>query len=202
VGVFRWALAITPDSQTAYIVVKSVPGKVVPIRTATNHRPQGDHRGNSPVAIAISPDGQTAYVANAGSVTPISTAANTAGRKIKIGKGPLGAIAVTPDGKTAYVTKSGNGTVIRSPLPPTRRASRSRPDAFPSASRSPERQDRLRDQLHGGHSHPDQHSHQHRSQAYPARDGGPDGHRDHLVTASARNGRRPCHVPGFGARLI
>ena len=54
----------------------------------------------------------TAYVVNTGSgtVTPISTATNTAGPPIPVGAGPKD-IAITPDGKTAYVTNLGSGTV-------------------------------------------------------------------------------------------
>jgi YVTN family beta-propeller protein len=46
----------------------------------------------------------TAYVANfsSGTVTPISTAINKAGKPITVGGNPA-AIAITPDGKTAYV---------------------------------------------------------------------------------------------------
>ena len=46
----------------------------------------------------------TAYVANEGSgtVTPITTATNTAGHPITTGKAPEH-IAITPDGTTAYV---------------------------------------------------------------------------------------------------
>ena len=54
----------------------------------------------------------TAYVVNAGSgtVTPITTATNTAGHPITTGSDPW-AIAITPDGTTAYVANSGSGTV-------------------------------------------------------------------------------------------
>ena len=66
-----------------------------------------------PPAIAIAPDGKTAYVPNyqSGTVTPISTVTNTAGKPIKVGTGPI-AIAFTPDGKTAYVVCLGADTVI------------------------------------------------------------------------------------------
>jgi len=54
----------------------------------------------------------TAYVVNAGSgtVTPITTATNTAGHPITTGSDPW-AIAITPDGTTAYVDNAGSGTV-------------------------------------------------------------------------------------------
>ncbi len=53
-----------------------------------------------------------AYVANSGdnTVTPISTATNTAGTPIPVGANPQ-AIAVTPDGATVYVANSGDNTV-------------------------------------------------------------------------------------------
>jgi YVTN family beta-propeller protein len=54
----------------------------------------------------------TAYVVNAGSgtVTPITTATNTAGHPITTGSDPW-AIAITPDGATAYVANEHSGTV-------------------------------------------------------------------------------------------
>ena len=75
------------------------------------HRRTADHDRRPPRAIAITPDGKTAYVANtyAGTVTPITTATNTAGPPITAGNDPL-AIAITPDGKTAYVGNVGSGT--------------------------------------------------------------------------------------------
>ena len=53
-----------------------------------------------------------AYVANDGSgtVTPITTATNTAGKPVKVGLHP-GQIVITPDGKTVYVD-SYRGTVV------------------------------------------------------------------------------------------
>ncbi len=43
--------------------------------------------------VAITPDGKTAYVANIGdfgpgTVTPVATSTNTAGKPIKVGAGP------------------------------------------------------------------------------------------------------------------
>jgi YVTN family beta-propeller protein len=67
----------------------------------------------SPRSIAVTPDGKTVYAVSltAGVVNPISTATNTAGRPIRVGKQPQ-AIAITPDGKTAYVSTYRSGTVI------------------------------------------------------------------------------------------
>jgi YVTN family beta-propeller protein len=62
--------------------------------------------------VAAQAPAPTAYVANAagGTVTPIDTATNTAGKPIKVGNAPQ-IIAFAPDGKTAYVTNSKSGTV-------------------------------------------------------------------------------------------
>ena len=62
--------------------------------------------------MAITPDGRALYVTNGGSgtVTPISTATNKAGRPIKVGLGP-DSIAISPNGKTAYVGNVGSQTV-------------------------------------------------------------------------------------------
>jgi DNA-binding beta-propeller fold protein YncE len=71
------------------------------------------------VTMAITPNGKTVYVVNNeepyGTVTPIATAANSAGKNIKVGLTP-GAIVITPNGKTAYVLnlaegEPGKGTV-------------------------------------------------------------------------------------------
>jgi YVTN family beta-propeller protein len=53
--------------------------------------------GNLPWAIAITPNGKTVYVVNNGSgtVTPIGTATNTAGKAIIVGLAPV-SIAITP----------------------------------------------------------------------------------------------------------
>jgi DNA-binding beta-propeller fold protein YncE len=61
---------------------------------------------------AVSARPVTAYVANEspGTVTPITTATNTAGPAIRVGTGPK-VIAITPDGKTAYVAQYLAGTV-------------------------------------------------------------------------------------------
>ena len=78
----------------------------------------------------------TAYVANAGSgtVTPIATATNTAGRPITTGNDPL-AIAITPDGKTAYVANAASGTVTPITTATNTAGGRSRPEV-PWRSRS------------------------------------------------------------------
>jgi YVTN family beta-propeller protein len=99
------AIAITPDGKTVY-VANTGSGTVTPISTATNTAGKPIKVGDGPEAIAITPDGKTAYVVDfagpvpanrqaGGSVTPISTATNTAGKPIKVGQVPQ-AIAITP----------------------------------------------------------------------------------------------------------
>ena len=63
--------------------------------------------------IAITPDGKTAYVANfsSGTVTPITTATNTAGHADHDRRARPSDIAITPDSKTAYVLNDSAGTV-------------------------------------------------------------------------------------------
>ena len=87
----------------------------------------------------MTPDGKTIYVANfdSGTVTPISTATNTAGRPVKVGREPF-AVAITPNGRTAYVVNAASDTVT--PISTaTNRAGRSRSVTSPMASRSPVR---------------------------------------------------------------
>src|SRR5215470_20098098 len=70
--------------------------------------PSGD-----PVAVVHLPRGPfTVYVLNQGSgtVTPISTATNKAGRPIKVGRSPC-SMAISPDGRKVYVTNQMAGTV-------------------------------------------------------------------------------------------
>jgi YVTN family beta-propeller protein len=127
VGRSPYAIAITPDGKTAYVLThhqlqqptngnggasfgpaplgrpnKNSRTVIIPIRTATNTALTPIKVGGPGDAIAITPDGKTAYVTNPDGVTPIRTATNTALTRIKVGRYP-GAIAITPDGKTAYV---------------------------------------------------------------------------------------------------
>jgi YVTN family beta-propeller protein len=111
IGGFPWAVAITPDGKTAYVVDIVAHGRgpttVIPVSTATNTPGKPIKISGTPVAIAITPDGKTAYIATAayiagscagcpvGTVIPVSTATNTPGQPIKIGRIPQ-AIAITP----------------------------------------------------------------------------------------------------------
>jgi YVTN family beta-propeller protein len=110
VGNDPYAIALTPDGKTAYVVNGT--GTVTPIATATNTPGTPIPVGSNPGPIAITPDGKTAYVASpSGTVTPIATATNTAGTPIQAGLNP-GPIAITPDGKTAYVLGRGDGGAL------------------------------------------------------------------------------------------
>ena len=64
--------------------------------------------------MAFTPDGKTAYITCTwtvpSTVTPISTATNTAGKPIHIGTRDLD-IAITPDGKTVYAAGGGVHTI-------------------------------------------------------------------------------------------
>src|ERR1019366_4659748 len=86
---YPYAVAITPNGKTAY-VVNTFLDTVTPIRTATNTADKPIKVGSFPWDIAITPNGKTAYVVNNGSgtVTPIRTATNTAGKPIKVGLTP------------------------------------------------------------------------------------------------------------------
>jgi DNA-binding beta-propeller fold protein YncE len=82
------------------------PSGVIPVATATNTPGKPIKIGGTPVAIAITPDGKTAYIATAayiarscagcpvGTLIPVSTATNTPGKPIKIGRVPE-AIVIT-----------------------------------------------------------------------------------------------------------
>jgi DNA-binding beta-propeller fold protein YncE len=100
------AIAITPDGKTAYIA-DGHHRTVIPVATATNTAGRPIKINGTPVAIAFTPDGRTAYIATAayiagscagcavGTVIPVSTATNTAGTPINIGRIPKG-IAIAP----------------------------------------------------------------------------------------------------------
>jgi DNA-binding beta-propeller fold protein YncE len=100
------AIAITPDGKTAYIG-DGYHRTVIPVTTATNTPGKPISIGGTPVAITITADGKTAYVATSayiagrcagcpvGTVIPVTTATNTPGKPINIGRIPKG-IAIAP----------------------------------------------------------------------------------------------------------
>jgi DNA-binding beta-propeller fold protein YncE len=115
VGNRPFAVAVTPDGKTVYVVNSGTSGggnSVTPITVATNTPGTPIPVGFQPEAIAVSPDGTVAYVANEGTntVTPITVATNTPGSPITVGPEPDN-VVFTPDSKTAYVP---NGTGIGS----------------------------------------------------------------------------------------
>jgi DNA-binding beta-propeller fold protein YncE len=104
-GLLAGPLVITPDGRTGYALGGL--GVVFPVDLVTN-TVQWPIRvgglGSGPGALAVLPGGKTVHVANNGdgTVVPISTARDRAGRPIKVGRAP-DAIAVTPDGRAVYV---------------------------------------------------------------------------------------------------
>lgn len=119
-------VVITPDGRTAYVLSQTAsrPGTgskaVVPIDTATSTPlpPINVTAGGNAQDIAISPDGKTVYVTtfwvnHVSTVTPISTASNTAMRPMPIQQPPYSVIrlAIAPDGNTAYLYGTGESVI-------------------------------------------------------------------------------------------
>jgi YVTN family beta-propeller protein len=103
------AIALTPNGKTLYVGTNSNglgDDTVTPVSTVTGRPGKAIRVGGGIDAIAITPNGKTAYAAsfNAGTVTPIRVATNTAGKPIGVGTdlGPI-TMAITPNGATAYV---------------------------------------------------------------------------------------------------
>jgi len=121
VGLLPFAIAITPNGKTAY-VADFGSGTVTPIDLATDTAEAPIKVGLFPLGIAVDPNGSVVYVTNfggssllppfyPGTVTPISTATNTAGKPIPVGLAPY-AVTFAPNGETAYVTTLGSGTLV------------------------------------------------------------------------------------------
>ena len=72
------------------------------ITGALGNTPAAPHAAHRPIAYVSDNSTDT--------VTPITTATNTAGKPIKVGR-IAAEIAITPDGKTAYVDSQGDDTV-------------------------------------------------------------------------------------------
>ena len=110
-------IAFRPDGKTAYVVDDghklSQPGLVVPINTATNIPGKPITVGRAAFQIVLTPNGKTAYVDTGESITPISTATDTAGEPIRLHGNPgQGVMAMTPDGKTIYAETIHPWTVV------------------------------------------------------------------------------------------
>jgi DNA-binding beta-propeller fold protein YncE len=107
-------MVMAPDGKTAYVLYLTIPGGETAVRpvslvTGTVGSPisLGNALGGQ---IAITPDGRTVYVASphASAVWPISTAANTLGRPIRIPE--ASSIVFTSHGRTAWVLGVGPGS--------------------------------------------------------------------------------------------
>jgi DNA-binding beta-propeller fold protein YncE len=98
-----WAMAITPDGETAYV---ASPAGVVPVNlergTAGAQIP-----GAPAYGLVITPDGETVYVSTqyqgTYTITPITIATNTPGTPIQMSTNAQ-SLAVTPDGETLYAS--------------------------------------------------------------------------------------------------
>jgi hypothetical protein len=99
-------VTVAPPRPAGAVMYVAAPNGVIPVTTATNTPGRPIKIDAIPAAIAITPDGGTAYIATAayiagncagcpvGTVIPVSTATNTPGKPIKIGRIPK-AIAIT-----------------------------------------------------------------------------------------------------------
>jgi YVTN family beta-propeller protein len=107
-------VVLAPDGKTAYVALNltcpSCRGSVVPVSTSTYRvGPAIKVASILPATMAITPNGKALYVGDwdSGTVTPIRTATDTAGKPIDTGANPFGvAMAVTPNGKTVYVVNN------------------------------------------------------------------------------------------------
>jgi DNA-binding beta-propeller fold protein YncE len=102
---FVYAVAVTPDSTTAYAASEprqkptatctGQTGVVTPISTATNLAGHPFRVACDPYAVAVTPDGKTLWVGSQHWVTPISTATDKPGKPITF-RGGLVAIVIGP----------------------------------------------------------------------------------------------------------
>ena len=121
-------VAITPDGKTLYVSVGSqsqTGGYVIPISTATDKPGKPISFPGGIDNILIAPDGKTAYViggvptpasdfSDKITVTPISTATNTAGRTVIAGTAYVeNSAMMTPDGQHIYVATANPFSLIQ-----------------------------------------------------------------------------------------
>jgi YVTN family beta-propeller protein len=131
--------------------------------------------------------GKTLYVANINSntVTPVTTATNTAGKPIKVGSRPR-EIAITPDSKTVYVVSLNAGTVTpvsaATNTPGTPINVGREPQAI---AITPDEKTAYVPRLHFGHRHADCDRYQHAGQANQGRQGSIHD-RDHAIACPDR----------------
>ena len=112
------AVAVSPDSQTVFLLQESGTGEIV--WSALNTATLADRydplplTGQNPAAVALTPNGQRAYVASAGyplsrtpgSVKVIRTSPSGELATVDVGGNP-DALVVTPDGQSVYVANAG-----------------------------------------------------------------------------------------------
>jgi YVTN family beta-propeller protein len=96
-GMQTWRLA---GIATAFVALTSAAVTTAPAADGAASANAARHR---PVILYVADSG-------AGTITPINTATNTAGRPITVGAGPVQLVA-TPNGRTIYVVNTGSGTV-------------------------------------------------------------------------------------------
>lgn len=122
VGADPYAVAVTPNGSTAWVVDKTG-DEVWPVNLANSAVGTPVSVGSSPEAIAINPAGTLALVANtgngssSGTVSVIQLSSGGGGsvqQTIAVGNSFSlpSAIAITPDGSTAYVADFGAGQVV------------------------------------------------------------------------------------------
>ena len=105
-----FAIAITPNGKTVY-VHRPFGGSRQAGQHRHQHGRQGDRRRGRRRSTSRSPRTArppTSPTRARGTMVPINTATNTAGKPIKVGRTP-GAIAITPDGKTLYAAARTHG---------------------------------------------------------------------------------------------
>jgi YVTN family beta-propeller protein len=105
-----WAIVISPDGLTAYVV--NYQGTVTPVSVATDVPGTPIAVGPQAFAAALTPDGATLYVANSGNgtVSPITTATGAVGAPITVGGQPSG-VAIVPAPSLLPPTPTGTKAV-------------------------------------------------------------------------------------------
>jgi YVTN family beta-propeller protein len=105
------AVAITPDSQFAYIT-RGSSNTVAVVDICKEAIVSSIPVDLEPNRVAITPDGAHAYVTNSGwnNVSAIDTRTNSVAETIPVGAHPIG-VAITPDGAHAYVANQASNSL-------------------------------------------------------------------------------------------
>lgn len=111
IGEAPWSVAITPDSQFAYITTGSS-NTVAVVDIGKEAVVDSIPVDLEPNGVAITPDGAYAYVTNSGwnSVSVIDTRTNSVADTVPVGTHP-GGVAITPDGAYAYIANQGSNSL-------------------------------------------------------------------------------------------